>query len=255
MSVIDIGIIALVVLFALIGLWKGTGKALIKLVCFLLAVLACFLLSDTFLKFLLGVDAIRNLALGDTISLYQLISNSIGSASEATGVIKMLYDPLIARFEAIGGAAAWGATEDQFLAVAMSLHLFTVLMVLVLYAAARILASILGYVLKIIFVHDSPNLLSRLIGLVIGAAHGAVVVALALFLTSAVFPFSFAAPLNEQMSKSKVTASICGVEYSFLTEKLYSNQTLELMMSAKFEKATPPESPEEPETPEAPAEA
>ena len=246
MSVIDIGIIALVVLFALIGLWKGTGKALIKLVCFLLAVLACFLLSDTFLKFLLGVDAIRNLALGDTISLYRLISNSVGSASEATGVIKMLYDPLIARFEAIGGAAAWGATEDQFLAVAMSLHLFTVLMVLVLYAAARILASILGYVLKIIFVHDSPNLLSRLIGLVIGAAHGAVVVALALFLTSAVFPFSFAAPLNEQMSKSKVTASICGVEYSFLTEKLYSNQTLELMMSAKFEKITPPEAPEAP---------
>ena len=253
MSAIDIGIIALVVLFALIGLWKGTGKALIKLICFLLAVLACFLLSDSFLKFLMGVDAIRNLALGDTISVYRLISSSIGNASEATGVIKMLYDPLIARFEAIGGAAAWGATEDQFLAVAMSLHLFTVLMVLVLYAAARILASILGYVLKIIFIHDgAPNLLSRLIGLAIGAAHGAVVVVLVLFLTSAIFPFSFAATINDQMTKSKVTSSICSVEYPFLTEKLYSNQTLELMMSAKFEKITPPEAPE---TPEAPAEA
>ena len=140
---------------------------------------------------------------------------------------------------AIGGAAAWGATEEQFLAVAMSLHLFTVLMTVVLYAAARIIASILGYVLKIIFVHGEPNIASRIGGLVIGAAKGAVTVMLALFIVSAIFPFSFSAPVNEQLAKSKTASAICNVEYRFITERLYGNQTLELMMENKFTKSEP----------------
>ena len=239
MSYIDIGIIAFVVLGALIGLWRGTGKTLIKLVCFLLAVLTCFFLSDYCLRFLLGVEAIKNLALGDTFSIYSLIKGAFEGSGEATGVVRMLYELLLARYQAIGGAAAWGATEEQFLAVAMSLHLFTVLMTVVLYAAARIIASILGYVLKIIFVHGEPNIASRIGGLVIGAAKGAVTVMLALFIVSAIFPFSFSAPVNEQLAKSKTASAICNVEYKFITERLYGNQTLELMMENKFTKSEP----------------
>ena len=244
MSYIDIGIIAFVVLGALIGLWRGTGKALIKLVCFLLAVLTCFFLSDYCLRFLLGVEAIKNLALGDTFSIYSLIKGAFNGSGEATGVVKMLYEPLLARYQAIGGAAAWGATEEQFLAVAMSLHLFTVLMTVILYAAARIIASILGYVLKIIFVHGEPNIVSRIGGLAIGAVKGAVTVMLALFIVSAIFPFSFSAPVNEQLTKSKTASAICNVEYKFITERLYGNQTLELMMENKFPKNEPAPDPD-----------
>ena len=93
MSYIDIGIIAFVVLGALIGLWRGTGKTLIKLVCFLLAVLTCFFLSDYCLRFLLGVEAIKNLALGDTFSIYSLIKGAFEGSGEATGVVRMLYEP------------------------------------------------------------------------------------------------------------------------------------------------------------------
>lgn len=252
MSYIDIGIIAFIVLGALIGLWRGTGKSLIKLVCFLLAVLTCFFLSDYCLRFLLGVEAIKNLALGDTFSIYSLIKGAFADSGEATGVIKMLYEPLLTRYQAIGGAATWGATEEQFLAVAMSLHLFTVFMTVILYAAARIIASILGYVLKIIFVHGEPNIASRIGGLAIGAVKGAVTVMLALFIVSAIFPFSFSAPVNEQLTKSKTASAICNVEYKFITERLYGNQTLELMMENKFPKSTPEPDPSPDPAPETP---
>ena len=108
MSYIDIIIIAIIALGALVGLWKGTVKTLISLVCFAVAVLVCFFISDYCLKFLLGVDVIKQFALGEGMSLRSLIGSAIDL--DATGVVKALYEPLIARYADIGGAAAWGAT-------------------------------------------------------------------------------------------------------------------------------------------------
>lgn len=62
---------------------------------------------------------------------------------------------------------------------------------------------------------------------------------LALFIVSAIFPFSFSASVNEQLAKSKTASAICNVEYRFITERLYGNQTLELMMENKFTKSEP----------------
>lgn len=241
MSFIDIGIISVVGLCALVGLWRGTGKTLIKLLCFVLALLTCFFLSDYFLRFLLGVDAIKNLALGDTFSIYKLIKDRFGDVESATGVAKTLYDSLLVRYDALGGEAAWGASKQEFLAVAMSLHMFTIFTTAVLYAAARILATILGYVLKIIFVHGEPNLVSRIFGLVIGAAKGVLTVMILLFALSVVFPFS--AGMNDQLTKSKTSQMLCNAEYGFFSERLYRNSTLEFMLENKFGTKSEPEVP------------
>ncbi len=228
-SYIDLIIIALVVLGALVGLWKGVGKSLIGLVCFAVAVLVCFFVSDYCLKFLLGVEPIKQLALGEQTSLRSLIGSMIDA--DATGVVKALYSPLIERYADIGGAAAWGVSTEEFLSVAMSLHMFTVLITVILYFAARIVASIIGFALKIIFVHGVPKLGSRLGGMAIGAVKGALVSALLLFVVSFIFPFGFSQSVTDAMDKSKIVPAVCSVEYKFLSERLYSNATLEMMMN------------------------
>lgn len=244
MSYVDIFFIAIIILGALVGLWKGVGKSLIKLVCFAVAVLTCFLISDYCLKFLLGVDAIKKLALGDTMSIRALIGSAL--EADATGIIKMLYSPLIARYADIGGITQWGATNEQFLSVAMSLHAFTVLMTVILYFAAKIVASIIGYALKIIFVHGTPNIISRILGAVVGAVKSVASLMLILFVVSIIFPFSFAKPVVAELDKSKVASAVCNVEYSFLSKHLYSDETISMMMNgAGFVKAGDSLTPEE----------
>lgn len=237
MSYVDIIIIALVILSALIGLWRGVGKALIKLVCFAAAVLVCFFVSDYCLKFLLGVDVIKQIALGESMSIRSLIGSAI--EVDSTGIITKLYTPLLARYAEMGGAAQWGATNEQFLSVAMSLHMFTVLMTVILYFAAKIVMSIIGYALKIIFVHGAPGLGSRLGGMCIGAVKGVATVMLLLFVISVIFPFSFAQPVNAELEKSKIAPVICETEYRVLSQRLYSDETIAMMMNgAGFVKAS-----------------
>lgn len=246
MSYVDIIFIGIIILGTLIGLWRGVGKALIKFVCFAIAVLTCFLISDYCLKFLLGVDAIRKLALGDTVSIRALIGSALDV--DATGVVKMLYSPLIARYADIGGIAQWGATEEQFLSVAMSLHAFTVLMTVILYFAAKIVANIIGYALRIIFVHGTPGIVSRILGAVVGAVKSVASVGLILFVISIIFPFSFAKPVTDGLDGSKVASAVCSVEYDFLSKHLYGDEILSTMMSgAGFGKTedTAPETPSE----------
>ena len=101
----------------------------------------------------------------------------------------------------------------------------------ILYFAARIVASIIGFALKIIFVHGVPKLGSRLGGMAIGAVKGALVSALLLFVVSFVFPFGFSQSVTDAMDKSKIVPAVCSVEYKFLSERLYSNATLEMMMN------------------------
>lgn len=238
MSYIDIIIIAIIALGALVGLWKGTVKTLISLVCFAVAALVCFFISDYCLKFLLGVDVIKQFALGEGMSLRSLIGSAIDL--DATGVVKALYEPLIARYADIGGAAAWGATTEEFLSVAISLHMFTVLITVILYFAARIIASIVGFVLRIIFVHGGTGLISRIAGMVIGAVKGTAVAMLLLFVVSFIFPLGFSKPVTDAMDQSKITSAICNVEYKFLSDHLYSDETLEMMMNgAGFVKTQP----------------
>ena len=160
--------------------------------------------------------------------------------------IKMLYSPLIARYADIGGITQWGATNEQFLSVAMSLHAFTVLMTVILYFAAKIVASIIGYALKIIFVHGTPNIISRILGAVVGAVKSVASLMLILFVVSIIFPFSFAKPVVAELDKSKVASAVCNVEYSFLSKHLYSDETISMMMNgAGFVKAGDSLTPEE----------
>ncbi len=228
MSYVDIGIIVIFVLSALVGLWNGMGKALIKLICFVSALVVCFLVSDYCLKFLLGVEVIRNLALGESWSLRSLIGTAINA--DATGVVEMLYKPLIERYAQIGGVAAWNVGVEEYLSVAVSLHLFTVVLSVILYIAARIVASILGYILKLIFIHDFPKTLSRLAGMVIGAAKGALICAVLLLVCSVVLPFGIGGVVAEQIESSDIAVVICQTEYKIAAEQLYSDETLCLMM-------------------------
>jgi len=227
MSYVDIAIIALVILMALIGLWKGAGKELIALVCFVLSLGACYLVADYCLKFILEVEVIRNLALGETFSLRALIGNEIASAPDSS-VVQALYAPLIARYASF--SEVWAVSEAEFLSVVVSLHLFTIVLSVLLYIAARIIASIVGYILKIIFIHGEVTLVGRIFGLVVGAIKGAAVVCALMFIVSAVFPFGFSKIVTDEMDKSAIAPPVCKAVYEITGSHLYSDDTIELML-------------------------
>lgn len=229
MSYIDIAIIVIVALSLLIGAWRGTGKSLINLACFLITLIVCYLISGYCLRFLMNISAVRQLAFGESFSLRSII----GSVLEVdnAGVVAFLCDPLLEIYMEMGGAQVWGATTGEFLSVAISLHIFTVIMVVLLYSAIRILVSIVGFVLKIIFIHAAPTLFGRLAGAVFGAAKGVAVACVLLYIVSVCFPFGFAAPVAEALDKSTIAPKICEYEYDLAAKRLYTTDTLELVLS------------------------
>ena len=228
MSYVDMAVLAVLILAALVGLWRGVGKELIAFTCFVLALVACFLIADYCLRFVMEIEVIRNLALGDTFSIRKLIGQVINIETE--GVLSHLYQPMLDRYDQLGGMAVWGATEAEYLSIAISLHIFTIVLTLVLFIAARILASIVGYILKIIFIQGEPNPVSRVLGLLVGAVKGVLVVGFGLFLISSVAPFGFASPLTEQINQSTYSCKACEIVYEATGERLYSDETLELML-------------------------
>ena len=113
MNYVDIAIIAIIAFFALIGLWKGFGKTLIKIICFAAALLVTGLIARYVVNALLGAEFVRSLVAGNgKISLYSLYYNSfgenilsVGAGSKLDGALGLFINPMIDRFTALEGVA------------------------------------------------------------------------------------------------------------------------------------------------------
>ena len=146
MNYVDIAIIAIIALFALIGLWKGFGKTFIKLFCFALALVATWFIASYALSSLLSVGFVRNLVTGSgKISLYSMYYNSLSeevlnatAATKLDGAMGMFINPMIARFTALGGPDAYNITYAQFVALNLSINTLSVVLCLVLYIVVRL---------------------------------------------------------------------------------------------------------------------
>ena len=99
MSFVDMAVLAVLILAALVGLWRGVGKELIAFT------------ADYCLRFVMEIEVIRSLALGEDFSIRKLIGQVINIETE--GVLSYLYQPMLERYDQLGGMAVWGATEAE----------------------------------------------------------------------------------------------------------------------------------------------
>ncbi len=251
MNYVDIAIIAIIALFALIGLWKGTGKTAIKLVCFCLAIVGTWFISQYLFTKVLSIGFVNDLVTGSgKVSLYQLYYNTLSEEvlnatkdTQLTGALGLLINPMIARFTAIGGPDAYNITYAQFIALNLSINTVSVVMCVVLYVVVRLVASLIAWILKKIFIHGEVHALSRFIGFVLGAVRGAAVVMVLLIISSVILPFGWATSYAETAGSGVIGKFACEYTYKAYDAVTFgtadnATKTKELLSVAGIEEVT-----------------
>lgn len=226
MNYIDIAIIAIVVLFALIGLWKGAGKTFIKIFCFAGALAGAYFLGKLVVDLTLGVDFIKGFIVSKEGSLasYYLNSfpSSIASATEATklsGVLGMYINPMIARYTALGGPAVYGMTYGQFIASNLAVQTYSLIIYVLLYWLLRVILVVLAWILKKIIVRGTPKGASRIFGFLLGLIRGASFVFVLLVISASITPLEKSSAYTEKLSDSLIGSF--AAEYTYeATDKL-----------------------------------
>lgn len=263
MNYVDVAIIAVIVLFALIGLWKGMAKTSIKLICFAASIVAAYFISDYLLTKALSVGFIKRLVAGEGFSLYGMYYGGlVPEIAEATvapeigGIFGAFVTPMIERFTAMGGTEAYGITYGQFIALNLSVNTLSILLTLVIYGIVRIVAHIVAWILKKIFVHGKPKALGRIFGFVAGAVRGAAIVAVLLVVSTVIFPmkFGFAQAYVDTFDESLIGRKVAVYVYGGYDKLIYGEdeaKTEEFFEELGYEKknTVPDATPTPSETP------
>ena len=222
MNYIDIIIIALVALGGLLGLWKGTGKTLIKFICFAITIVATYFIATKLTDWLLGVGFVRKFIVGEKTSFMSLYLNKMSGifagveeGAKLTGLLGSFVNPMIDRYTAIGGPTAYGLTYSEFVALHSAVHLLNIIACILVYGIVRLVVALISKLLKAVLLKgDQPGKLSRIFGFIFGATRGVALVIVIFILASTITPFKFADKYN-----TAVNESVLG---EFVTEKTYS---------------------------------
>ena len=243
MSYVDIAIIAVVALFALIGLWKGTGKTIIKLICFAGAILITCFAAEYVIKWLLGVEFLRGFIIGDGFSLRSLYYNAIGGeafvgSESLAGAMHLYVQPIVARYSTLAIEELYAMSIAEFTAICLTFNTLNIVICLIIYAVARLVCSIVGWVLGKIILHGETKVLSRLIGFVLGGARGFVLVMVALIVSTVIMPFGWALPYSQTIKESMIGNSTASFTYQFYDSVLFgtseTDKTIALFESAGY---------------------
>lgn len=271
MSYLDIAFLALVVLFALVGLWKGFFKSLIGMFGWIVALLIAFFCAKPLAEWLAG-GALKGFVSGtDGFSLYKFISGKLpaelmalpagATAEQITaalggGVFAAFMKPFMGLFTS-GSFAESAATVGEGMALVLSNALFTLICGVALFIVARIVMSLFCHFAKSAI--DSSRTLTaanRFLGFILGAARGALYACLLLFCASFLTGFGFMSGYNKELDKSTICKPVS--EYvAQLPEKILNddNWFTDLLEQAgltdKSDEPTDTPDAENPDTPDA----
>lgn len=251
MNYVDIAIIAIIAFFALIGLWKGFGKTLIKIICFAAALLVTGLIARYVVNALLGAEFVRSLVSGSgKISLYSLYYNSfgenvlsVGAGSKLDGALGLFINPMIDRFTALGGPEAYNITYAQFIAINLAINTLAVVLSIILYIVVRLVFALVAWLLKKIFLHGQVRAWSRFVGFLFGAVRGAAVVMVLLIASTVIYPFGFAANYTDTAGSGIIGKFACEYTYKAYDAIVYggadnTEKTEALLSAAGINKVT-----------------
>ena len=242
MSYVDIAIIAVVAFFGLLGLWKGVGESLIKLICFAGATVVAFILVDYVTGWLLDWDLTRGLLIGDGFSLRSLYYEAIGGEgfSATSGVMAHYVQPMIDRYSALGIGVYYGSVSlGEFVSLCMVYNSLTIVCWLIVYAVVRAIISLIGWILTKIFVREEKNAFSRIFGFIVGAVRGLTLVMILLLVSTVIFPFEWATGYTETVSNSILGNPVAQITYMGTDMAVYADPaTEELMAKVGYKKLT-----------------
>lgn len=233
MNYFDIIIIAIVVFWAMVGILRGFGKTMIKLLCFVLAMGATYMLMDVVVDFISQVEFLRNFVIGDGFSLKGMyegfanlwIADPTGEGAD-TGIAGLFVTPLMNHVNALGGASAFGLGPDELVSIVLAINSFNIILCLLMYFVIRIVASIIGFILRKIFVHGVAGGFSRLIGFIFGAVRGAAWAAVLLVVCCVIFPINqeWAKDLRTTANESFIVQNVGSYVYEGYDWAMYGNE-------------------------------
>lgn len=221
MSWVDIAIIAVLALFAIIGVVKGIKKSSLSLAAFLISFIAAFFLAKVVTEALLNIEAIKDIVMGTTgkASLYNWLLSSISAAEPSEFIFKNFYQPVL---EIIGKYTFTESfTLTQGVALYYSFSIATVVVGIVLFILVRIVMSIICMIIKSYFGKKKSGL-SRLGGMVVGAVRGAAWTFAVVIIFTFVSGFTFLAPIN--VVETELEKSVIGKyvnQYSFVVKNKF----------------------------------
>lgn len=175
MSYVDIVIIALLVLFALFGVWKGVQKSALSLGAFLVAFAIAFFLSNVVAEALLNIDGIRNFVMGssgDGFSLYMFIHEVVGKGMPSDFLLENYFSPIVKVIVEYTEKYSLTALTFDAYSLYISFMLFSAIVGVGLFIVARALLCIVTMIVKS-YIPRKKSLGNRVCGFAVGAVRGA----------------------------------------------------------------------------------
>ena len=235
MSYLDIAFLALIVLFAIVGVWKGFIKSAIGMFGWIVALLIAFFCAKPLAEWLAG-GVCKGIVTGDK-SLYTffygklpeaVVSLPAGASAEeiaaalGSGVFAALIKPFVSLFTS-SEFMATSATVGEGVALVLANTVFALLCGIVLFILVRILMSLFGRFASSAI--DSSRVLTtvnRFLGLLLGAARGALYACVLLFCAGFFTGFGFMDGYNRELDKSTICKPVS--EYvAALPEKILND--------------------------------
>lgn len=235
MSYLDIAFLALVVLFAIVGVWKGFIKSAIGMFGWIVALLIAFFCAKPLAEWLAG-GVCKGIVTGDK-SLYSffygklpeaVVSLPAGASAEeisaalGSGVFAALIKPFVSLFTS-SDFMATSATVGEGVALVLANTVFTLLCGIVLFIVARLLMSLFGrFASSAIDSSRALTAVNRFLGLLLGAARGALYACILLFCAGFLTGFGFMDGYNRELDKSTICKPVS--EYvATLPEKILND--------------------------------
>ncbi len=241
MSYIDIAIIAIVVLCALIGLWKGFFKTVISFFGLLVSFMAAFFLTKPVVGALLDIDAVKNFVVGggSGFSLFGWISGKLSDIT-SEGVLGTLLSPFIKLSESQGVDVHTGVS------LLLANGIFSIMVCIGLFIVIRFILLLFTMFANAMSKGKFVGALNRLLGLIFGAVKGAWHVCVLMFILSFLLGFSFMAPVRNQIDNSVIAAPVYE-QVTKLSEKFITGgeDTLIKLLDLHDKANKPGEQPEE----------
>lgn len=240
MNYVDIVIIALIALFALLGLWKGFGKTGIKLICFAVALLVTWLVADKVAGLILNVGFLQKFIVGDSASLAAMYSKGLENffdveKYEFTGVVGYFINPILKNCKSVEGLVSYLIDPVKFASQMFAINTLNVVLCLVVYGIVRIIAILFSKLLRKLFINDDGEVRvwSRLVGFLFGGVRGAALAMVLVIVSSVIFPFKFAEPYTKSASEGIISKFTVEQTYKLYDKALYGKDNLDKL----FEKA------------------
>lgn len=203
-SYFDIAILAVVVIAALIGLWRGFFKTLISFFGWFVSFLIAFFLTKPVVGALLEVEKIKNFVVGtgESFSLYKWVFEKLPDL-ESGGAISALFTPLKAIAETVIGGSI---TEKVALLIANGI--FSIIVCIGLLIALRLILILFTMFANAMTANRFVGALNRLLGFVLGAVKGFAFVCVAMVILSFMMSTALLAPARADLDKSFVAKPV-----------------------------------------------